>query len=367
MANPYEVQVPNVLQALMAGEQGYKDISALQNDQAVKAGRQEAMQALQDGGDLRSPLAKLIGVGDIKGAEAIATFARSNAQAQGVYGTPIYGTGPNGENQVGAIGKNGQFQKLDTGGFTPTPGVRMIDTGTGFVPVQSRTGQPVPGATYQPPQPGQQPTGPQPQTGYIPKDVAGEAREKKYGAEVGDRQADLGKAKASLDSSISNIDRFSDAVRSVANDPALGKITGIQGVFPNWPGGRAANVQARLDNVTSQAGFAVLQAMRDASKTGGALGQVSDFENRQLQNNLAALSRAQDEKQYREQLQKIIEWGDGVKQRLQAAYNQDYASIPKPNSSAQPTTVTSPRGQPTETKTINGKTYGKVGNQWFEW
>jgi hypothetical protein len=27
MANPFDVAVPNVLQALMAGEQGYKDIS----------------------------------------------------------------------------------------------------------------------------------------------------------------------------------------------------------------------------------------------------------------------------------------------------------------------------------------------------
>jgi hypothetical protein len=33
MANPFDVAVPNVLQALMAGEQGYKDISGMVKEQ----------------------------------------------------------------------------------------------------------------------------------------------------------------------------------------------------------------------------------------------------------------------------------------------------------------------------------------------
>lgn len=63
--------------------------------------------------------------------------------ANGVYGTPIYGTDANGKTVLGAITKNGQFRQLDTGGVTPTPGVRFLDTGTGFIGMNSRTGQPM--------------------------------------------------------------------------------------------------------------------------------------------------------------------------------------------------------------------------------
>lgn len=317
----------------------------------------------------------LYGQGDTQGALAAlmrvdprsaASLIQAQNNANSVYGTPIYGTTPDGKTAIGTFNKGGQFRQVETGGFTPTPGIRTIDTGTGTLVIDSRTGQPRQG-TAPAQQSGLAAQTPAVQNGYVPKDVAGEAREKKYGAEVGDRQADLGRARSAVDTAVSNIDRFSDAVKSIATDPSLGKITGVQGVFPNWPGGRAANVQARLDNVTSQAGFAVLQAMRDASKTGGALGQVSDFENRQLQNNLAALSRAQDEKQYREQLQKIVEWGEGVKRRLSAAYEQDYANIPKPNPSGQPTTQTMPVPQQRPvTKSIGGKNYIQIGKDWYE-
>ncbi len=329
--NQFSVRVPNALEALMAGEQAY---TSGQQDNA----RKEA-SALWQSGDTQGALARLLSANDPKNITALGHYQQS---ANGVYGTPIYGTDPaTGKTVLGAIGKQGQFNRLDTGGVEINPGVKIVDTGTGHVVVDSRSGSPV-GQPGQPAlQPGQPPVAGRP-AGYIPTDVAGKAREAKYGQEVGDRQADLGKAKSSLDSSISNVDRMADVARSIKADPALASITGVQGVFPNWPGGRAANVQARLDNLTSQAGFAVLQAMRDASKTGGALGSVSDFENRQLQNNLAALQRAQSADQFKSELDKLIQWGDGVKQRLQAAYDQDFANLPKPNASAQPTTNTAP-------------------------
>lgn len=348
--NQFSVRVPNALEALMLGEQAY---TGAQQDIARKQAQDDLIS-----GNTRSALARLIGANDPRMVQALGAYETA---ANTVYGTPIYGKGPNGEDQIGTFDKSGKFRPIDTGNFQPTPGIKTIETPQGTYVVGSKSGAPLGGpAPVQGVQPA--PSQPQQSPGFYPADNRGKARDVKLGGEEGEKAATLGQAKTTLDSAVANIDRLSDAVKSISNDPALGKITGIQGVFPNWPGGRAANVQARLDNVTSQAGFAVLQAMRDASKTGGALGQVSDYENRQLQNNLAALSRAQDEKQYREQLQKIVEWGEGVKQRLQAAFDQDYARLPKPNQ--QPTTQAP---QPTEMRTINGKNYGKVGNQWFEW
>jgi hypothetical protein len=107
-------------------------------------------------------------------------------------------------------------------------------------------------------------------------------------------------------------------------------VTGWESKFPSFPGGEAAGVQARLNTLKSQVGFNVLQAMREASKTGGALGAVSDRENELLQNNLAALDQAQSLGDFKKQLGKIKEYVTGAKQRLSGAYkqmyNEDYAA-----------------------------------------
>lgn len=371
MANPFSVNVPSIDQGFASGESGYSAIRNLMQAREQDAARKDAQEALMSG-DTRGAIARLIGANDPKLAAVLSEYHNS---ANGVFGTPIMLQQPDGSYKVGAIGRGGEGRLIDFGaGNAPTVPSKLVDSGTGTYVIPGRVAGAgaVPGAQSQPnaTPPGQPAVGrPVPTQGYYPKDIEGKARETKYGTEIGDRQADLGKAKASLDSSLSNVDRMSDVARSIKGDPALASITGVPGVFPNWPGGRAANVQARLDNLTSQVGFAVLQAMRDASKTGGALGQVSDFENRQLQNNLSALQRAQSAEQFRSELDKLIKWGDGVKQRLQAAYDQDYSRIPNPNPLAQPTTQTTPitpTAKPSEMKVIGGKQYGKVGDQWFE-
>jgi hypothetical protein len=45
----------------------------------------------------------------------------------------------------------------------------------------------------------------------------------------------------------------------------------------------AYRLRTILESVRANIGFGELQAMRDAAKTGGALGQISDFENRLMQ------------------------------------------------------------------------------------
>lgn len=139
-------------------------------------------------------------------------------------------------------------------------------------------------------------------------------------------------AKSALDSTGSSLDRMASVAQEILNDPALPRITGLIGAVPfTFPGGDAANLEAKLQNLKSQVGFSVLQAMRDASKTGGALGAISDKENELLQNNLAALNPKQDEKQFREELQKIISYAQEAKGRLSGAYEQQYGGSQPPN------------------------------------
>ncbi|WP_241128765.1 hypothetical protein [Achromobacter xylosoxidans] len=134
-------------------------------------------------------------------------------------------------------------------------------------------------------------------------------------------------AKAALDSTLSSMDRLRSAAEEALNDPNLGRVTGVMGMFPNMPGGGAADVENKLGNLKSQIGFTVLQAMRDASKTGGALGAISDKENELLQNNLAPLGKSQSTEQMRQSLQSIIDYVDAAKGRLNSTYQQQYGNV----------------------------------------
>ena len=69
------------------------------------------------------------------------------------------------------------------------------------------------------------------------------------------------------------------------------------------PGTNATNLTKLIDSVKANAGFDKLQAMREASPTGGALGQVSDKEIRFLQSVFGSLDQDQSPKQLKYNLQ----------------------------------------------------------------
>ena len=77
------------------------------------------------------------------------------------------------------------------------------------------------------------------------------------------------------------------------------------------------NFVTELDTLKANIAFNELTAMREASKTGGALGQVSDREGQLLQSALGALDMTQSPKNFREQLQKInasvTRWQNAIK------------------------------------------------------
>jgi hypothetical protein len=74
MANPFSVTPANPLAALMMGLEGYDRSRKYSRESTMDAARQEAQKALISGGDTRSALARLIGAGDIQGANALANF-----------------------------------------------------------------------------------------------------------------------------------------------------------------------------------------------------------------------------------------------------------------------------------------------------
>lgn len=138
------------------------------------------------------------------------------------------------------------------------------------------------------------------------------------------KQGQLNADTASLQGSMSNFDRLATAANELLNAPGLGGITGIRGAIPNIPGTDAADAEAKLNTLKSQVGFGVLQDMRNNSKTGGALGSVSDAEGKRLEANLAALEKAQSKEQMMESLKKIVDYSQQAKDRMLNAYNMKY-------------------------------------------
>jgi hypothetical protein len=92
-------------------------------------------------------------------------------------------------------------------------------------------------------------------------------------------------------------------------DEALGKVSGFTagfgGLLANIPGTKARNLQADIDTIKANLGFQQLQAMRDASPTGGALGQVTERELGFLQSTVASLDQLQSQDELRKALNQI--------------------------------------------------------------
>jgi hypothetical protein len=101
------------------------------------------------------------------------------------------------------------------------------------------------------------------------------------------------------------VDRANTVIKNI--DDALSKTgfftTGLTGaVIGKFPGTSAYDLRATVDTIKANIGFAELQAMREASPTGGALGQVAVQELDMLQAVLGKLDPNQSEPQTRKQL-----------------------------------------------------------------
>lgn len=155
-----------------------------------------------------------------------------------------------------------------------------------------------------------------------------------------ERQLDQPQAQASLTDASSNLDRLATTATRLMQHPGLTGITSWQARVPDIPGSDAANARAELQTLRSQVGFGVLQAMRNASKTGGALGSVSDAEGARLENNLAALEQSQSPQAFKENLQRIVDYANQAKGRLNTAYQQAYGgskATPQASATQHPT------------------------------
>ena len=147
-------------------------------------------------------------------------------------------------------------------------------------------------------------------------------------------------ATASLRGHISKTASFIKDIEALRNSEGLDSITGFAaGRAPGFTdAGRAA--VALYDKVVAKGGFQVLQDMRDMSKTGGALGNISDRENTQLKAAFAAIDRKQSADDVRAALDNLITELKGSAVRVKDAYDLTYeyrrANVPQATGGVDP-------------------------------
>lgn len=94
----------------------------------------------------------------------------------------------------------------------------------------------------------------------------------------------------------------------------------------NVPGTDAYNLSRLLDTVKANVGFNELQSMREASPTGGALGQVAVQELESLQATKGSLDIGQDAELLEKSLMNIIADTDNTVNSMYDAYERDYGA-----------------------------------------
>jgi hypothetical protein len=145
---------------------------------------------------------------------------------------------------------------------------------------------------------------------------------KKASQEQAEIAAKKPETETKLIENISNLDRLAAEARAIRNDPSLPRVTGLIGAFKSVPGGKAADLEARLTTLKSETGLNVLQALRDASKTGGALGSITEQEHVILQNNLTALAQAQSPEAFKKSMDRLIKYVEDSKARMKAGFER---------------------------------------------
>lgn len=143
--------------------------------------------------------------------------------------------------------------------------------------------------------------------------------------EIQRREATYPQATSAVKNFEAKSDIFLRDLKALRDHPGLGQITGP--IF-----GRTGSVskegsaaQALYDKAMAKGGFQALQDMREASKTGGALGNVSNQEGKQLQASFAAIDRRQAAEDVQAAIDQAIADIEGSKVRMREAYDDTYS------------------------------------------
>lgn len=159
----------------------------------------------------------------------------------------------------------------------------------------------------------------------VEEDIASGKKAEKVGTEQGDFVARFPK----LESALSGWERQADNTNMIIErakrtvDEGGQRVAGWGGVLSNIPSTDARKLRNDLETIKANIGFDKLQAMREASPTGGALGAISDMENKLLQAVQGALDQMDDPQALSASLGNIQSMLQALKVERRAAFKAD--------------------------------------------
>ena len=130
-------------------------------------------------------------------------------------------------------------------------------------------------------------------------------------------------AQGQFESALTTIDNRLDYIKRFREHPARDRVIGPMDAFtPNTY--RARGAQEIYNALVATATLDELQKMREASKTGGALGNVSDADIRILRQSIGALGQDQPEQDFNESLKIFESQLKQTRERLVRRYRENY-------------------------------------------
>lgn len=179
----------------------------------------------------------------------------------------------------------------------------------------------------------------------VPKDRAQAIAYKTEGTDIrralaDQKEVDKAEAKVKAEQlATSNAQRVITTIGEARN-LVSGWTAGLGGSLAFLPSSEARTLQNKIQTIKANLGFDRLQQMRDASPTGGALGQVAVQEINYLQSTVATLDQLDDPKALRAALTRIEEsykrWLDAIQGRsVQPVANEPAPARAQPKAPAQ--------------------------------
>jgi hypothetical protein len=136
------------------------------------------------------------------------------------------------------------------------------------------------------------------------------------------------KSQAAATTSLQGIDRLVNVAKELSDHPGLERITGKVGQFSSLDFHPEATAARGLQStLVKQAAVNALQAMREASTTGGAVGSVTEGEWPILEQQLAALNGAQSAKDYKVALTNLQNQLTATSAKIKSAYEMTYGPL----------------------------------------
>lgn len=153
-----------------------------------------------------------------------------------------------------------------------------------------------------------------------------------------------------MEQAVARYDETIAVAKRLLRNPGLDGILGnIQGNVPETAlsllSQDAANALSDYNTLLTTAGFQELQAMRDASPTGGALGQVAVEENKMLQKSAFSSARTQSEAKFKQAVRDYIGRLERSRNRVLGAYERQFGERFMP-ANAPRATKTAPKTAP---------------------